>query len=155
MDLLLWRHAHALDALPGQPDRDRELSRKGEKQAAAMATWLNARLPDNARILCSPSKRTLQTVSFLKRSYEICEDVAPEANASALLTAANWPNAQTAVLVVAHQPFLGETVEHLLNLNPAKPLSFRKGGLWWLKLRNKDDVAEVELVCVENPKIII
>ena len=152
MDLLLWRHAHALDALPGQSDMDRALSRKGENQAAAMAAWLNARWPDNTRILCSPSKRTLQTVAFLKRAYEICEDIAPEANASAVLKAARWPHSPSAVLVVAHQPFLAETVEHLLNLNPAKPLSFRKGGVWWLKYRTKDEIPEVELVCVENPK---
>jgi phosphohistidine phosphatase len=155
MDLLLWRHAHALDALPGQSDMDRALSRKGEKQAVAMSSWLNGRLPENTQILCSPSRRTLQTVAFLKRSYQVCEEVSPDANAGALLKAARWPHCPSAVLVVAHQPFLAETVEHLLNLHPAKPLSFRKGGIWWLRHRNQDGVSDVALVGVINPEILI
>ena len=87
MDLLLWRHAHAHDALPGQSDMDRALSRKGEKQASAMASWLNERLPADTLILCSPAKRTLQTVAFLNRAYQVCDDIAPDGNASALLNA--------------------------------------------------------------------
>jgi phosphohistidine phosphatase len=155
MDLLLWRHAHALDALPGQSDMDRSLSRKGEKQAASMAKWLNARLPNNALILCSPAKRTRQTVTYLDRAFSICEDITPDASAMALLRAADWPVAKQPVLVVAHQPFLAETVELLLQLNPVSPLSFRKGGLWWLRHHTKDSSSEVQLVCVQNPEVVI
>ena len=34
MDLIFWRHADALDAVDGQEDLLRELTPKGEKQAA-------------------------------------------------------------------------------------------------------------------------
>jgi phosphohistidine phosphatase len=155
MDLLLWRHAHAHDALPGQSDMDRPLSRKGEKQATAVAKWLNEKLPENTQILCSPAMRTLQTVAFLNRVYQVCEDIAPDADASALLNAVDWPRSKHAVLVVAHQPFLAETVARLLNLNPARPLSFRKGGLWWIRQHIKDSSSDVELVCVLNPELVI
>ncbi|MFM7800637.1 MAG: SixA phosphatase family protein, partial [Limnohabitans sp.] len=110
MDLLLWRHAHALDALPGQPDMDRALSRKGEKQAAAMAKWLNGLLPENTQIMCSPAKRTLQTVAFLQREFEVCEHIAPDSDAKTLIQIVDWPFKPHAVLVVAHQPFLAQTV---------------------------------------------
>jgi phosphohistidine phosphatase len=33
MDLILWRHARAADARPGQSDLDRELTAKGHRQA--------------------------------------------------------------------------------------------------------------------------
>jgi phosphohistidine phosphatase len=155
MDLLLWRHAHAHDALPGQPDMDRALSGKGEKQAWAMARWLNERLPADTVILCSPAKRTLQTVAFLNRAYKVCDDIAPDADASALLNAANWPQAKHAVLVVAHQPFLAETVARLLYLNSPAPMSFRKGGLWWIRHQKKEGFSDVQLVCVQNPELVI
>ena len=37
MDLILWRHADAED---GMPDLERKLTRKGHKQAEAVARWL-------------------------------------------------------------------------------------------------------------------
>ena len=62
MDLLLWRHAEAEE---GENDLTRHLTRRGEKQAQAVATWLNKRLPKNLRILASPATRAQQTASAL------------------------------------------------------------------------------------------
>ncbi|MDO8419662.1 MAG: histidine phosphatase family protein, partial [Rubrivivax sp.] len=45
MDLLLWRHAEALEAGEAQDDLDRALTRKGERQAQRVADWLNRQLP--------------------------------------------------------------------------------------------------------------
>ena len=45
MDLILWRHTEAEDALP---DATRELTGRGRKQAARMADWLNPGLPRRA-----------------------------------------------------------------------------------------------------------
>ena len=67
MDLLLWRHADALD---GAPDHERALSDKGHKQAKRMAAWLNERLPADTLILASPAVRAQQTVAALKRDYQ-------------------------------------------------------------------------------------
>ena len=36
MDLILWRHAEAQVAKEGQPDADRTLTAKGERQAQRM-----------------------------------------------------------------------------------------------------------------------
>jgi phosphohistidine phosphatase len=55
MDLILWRHAEAED---GFPDQGRKLTEKGEKQAAKMAAWLKAHLPEEVRIIVSPTTRT-------------------------------------------------------------------------------------------------
>ena len=41
MDLILWRHAEAID---GMPDLARKLTPKGAKQAREMAAWLRPRL---------------------------------------------------------------------------------------------------------------
>ena len=40
MDLLLWRHAQAVDINNTMNDLDRPLTRNGETQAAEMAAWL-------------------------------------------------------------------------------------------------------------------
>jgi phosphohistidine phosphatase len=46
MDLILWRHADAVDAEPGESDMDRTLTPKGQKQARRMAEWLTSQLPE-------------------------------------------------------------------------------------------------------------
>ena len=55
MDLLLWRHAEAVDGLP---DSTRELTERGIRQAKKMAEWLDSRRPKELRGLVSPTTRT-------------------------------------------------------------------------------------------------
>ena len=49
MDLILWRHAEALDESEEMEDLQRPLTSRGEKQAARMAAWLDRQLPDGAQ----------------------------------------------------------------------------------------------------------
>lgn len=61
-ELILLRHAHAEPASPGQADIDRPLSPHGLAEAEAAGRWLAAQglLPD--RVLCSPARRTRETL---------------------------------------------------------------------------------------------
>jgi phosphohistidine phosphatase len=103
MDLILWRHAEAAD---GANDAARALTPKGVKQAARMAAWLNARLPEDTRVLVSPAVRTQQTVQPLQREFETVHAIAPGAHPNAVLAAAGWPHGTGTVIVVGHQPTL-------------------------------------------------
>ena len=128
MELILWRHAEAED---GVPDLGRELTAKGRKQAKAMAAWLDARLPANTRILASPAARTRQTAKALGRPYETLLEIAPGADAAALLAASGWPDAGGSVLIVGHQPTLGEVVARLLT-GCEGDFAVKKGAIVWL-----------------------
>ena len=61
-ELILLRHAHAEPAVPGQADFDRPLSAEGLAEAEAVAAWMRdkALVPD--RVLCSPARRTRETL---------------------------------------------------------------------------------------------
>src|SRR5690554_1087672 len=61
-ELILLRHAHAEPALAGQSDLDRPLSPDGHAEAGAAARWLleNRLVPDC--VLCSPARRTRETL---------------------------------------------------------------------------------------------
>jgi phosphohistidine phosphatase len=96
MDLILWRHAEAEPSQPGLEDLERTLTPKGHKQARRMGQWLDSVLPENCRILVSPATRTVQTVAGLGRKYKIHPDLAPGADASDILKAANWPSSKEA-----------------------------------------------------------
>lgn len=141
MDLVLWRHAEAED---GFPDMERALTEKGRKQADTVGEWLAKRLPENARILVSPAARAQQTAKGLHRPFETVAAIEPGAEAAAVLAAAGWPDGHEAVLVVGHQPTLGE-VAALLLCGQEQAFTLKKGGVVWLSNRSRAGSAQVVL----------
>ena len=154
MDLILWRHAEAFDADAGEDDMERALTPKGQKQARRMADWLTSQLPDSCRILVSPAVRTLQTVEPLKRKFKVVPEIAPGADAEDVLLAANWPNAREPVLVVGHQPTLGQVAALLLSGQP-QDWQIKKANAWWLVQREPLDPYSLYLKAVMAPDLIV
>jgi len=153
MDLILWRHAEAEDAAEGQDDLERALTSRGEKQAHRVATWLDRQLPEGTRIICSPARRCEQTVLALGRRYKIRQDLAPGATWGDLLHAAQWPESKQAVLLVGHQPVIGETLAQLLGIS-AGSLPVRKGAAWWLRTRERDGSQQTVVWAVHSPETL-
>jgi phosphohistidine phosphatase len=150
MDLILWRHAEAFEARADQPDADRALTPKGERQAQRMAEWLNQRLAHSTRILVSPALRCQQTAKALGKKFKTANELAPDGNGEALLKSARWPDASEPVLVVGHQPTLGLVASYLLSEMP-QAFTIKKGAVWWIRGRNREDVAQVVLQAVQSP----
>ena len=153
MDLIIWRHAEAEEEREGLDDLDRALTSRGEKQAVRVAGWLDRNLPEGTRILSSPARRCEQTVLALGRKYKIREELAPGATPDDVLQAAQWPSAKQAVLVVGHQPVLGETLAQLLKVEGGS-LAIRKGAVWWLRTRERDGLEQTLLWAVQGAETI-
>lgn len=149
MDLVIWRHAEAVDLQAGCDDLDRALTARGYKQAIRMAEWLDRQLPESSRIFASPAKRCEDTVSRLDRKYKLHNDLLPEANADAILTSIQWPCAKGTVLMVGHQPMLGKIVAQALGLKGAE-CPIRKGSVWWLRSREREGQRQTVLVSVQS-----
>lgn len=160
MDLILWRHAQAElhpDLLAGVPgdaaDLARRLTPRGEKQASRMATWLDRQLPSGALILSSPAVRAEQTASALGRKFKRQDRLAPDCSPAALLEVAQWPQNKQAVVLVGHQPALGQVVASLLGLTEAE-CAIKKGALWWLRYREREGLAQTVVVTVQTPELL-
>ena len=153
MDLILWRHAEAVDPEPGLLDFHRRLTPRGEKQAARVSAWLDRQLPDVAKIWVSPSKRTQQTAEVLGRKFKTSDLIRPEGSAQQLLELVQWPLGKGCVLVIGHQPTLGQTLSALLGLN-ASECTVRKGALWWLRFRERETGGETVVVTVQSPDFL-
>lgn len=153
MDLILWRHAEAEDGSESIPDDKRRLTARGEKQARQMAQWLRQHLPKKARILVSPAERTQQTAHPLQMAYELEPKVGTGGTANGLLTAAGWPDHDTTVLVIGHQPTLGQVAAKLLG-GKATDLTVKKGGVWWFSHRVRGIGEQVVLRAVMNPDFL-
>ena len=153
MDLILWRHAEAVEVAPGGDDMARVLTPRGEKQAARMAAWLDRQLPDSARIWVSPSRRTEQTAQALERKFRFSPMLGPLGTSEQLLELVQWPHGKGCVLVIGHQPTLGQTIANLLGLNTSE-CSVKKGSLWWLRSREREAGAQTVVVTVQSPEVL-
>ncbi|MFM9879302.1 MAG: SixA phosphatase family protein [Burkholderiaceae bacterium] len=153
MDLILWRHAEAEEWAEGCIDMERSLTVRGEKQAARMAIWLDRQLPEGARIVASPARRTEQTVITLGRKYKLRPEIAPDATVDQLLELAQWPDSRSAVLVVGHQPTIGQAIARLLNLAEAD-FPVKKGVVWWLRSRDRDGENQTVVITVQSPEFL-
>ena len=121
-----------------------------------MADWLRPRLPRHCAVIASPAVRTRTTATALQPGYALDERLAPGADAAAVLAACGWPDGgrrDGAVLVVGHQPTLGQAASLLLTGAQAD-WSVRKGAIWWLSTRERDAHDQVVLRAVLSPDLI-
>lgn len=150
MELILWRHAEAEDSYP---DTSRVLTNKGLDQAQRMANWLRTKLPEHTQVIVSPTRRTQQTATALTEHFITDGTVGPGANVQAVLNAAGWPSASGVVVIVGHQPTIGEVVHHLIPVVPAG-LRVRRGSVWWIRCQEKDMGIESVLHTVMYPDML-
>ena len=152
MQLILWRHAEAEDHNP-KGDLARALTKHGRNQAARMAEWLKPRLVGDWRILVSPAKRALETVEPLGRDFAIVDEIAPEAPARNVLRAASWPHSAHDIVIVGHQPTLGE-VASMIFVGEEGEASIRKGAVWWFEARGREGRMNTLLKAVLSPDLL-
>lgn len=153
MDLILWRHAEAHDALPFDNDMARTLTPKGQRQADRMAVWINQHLPEDATIWASPAERTQQTAQALGRKFKTSPEIAPGGSVAQLLSLARWPQEKGCVLLVGHQPTLGQAIAQLLEMDAAQ-CAVKKGALWWLRSRERTGHRQTVLLTVQSPELL-
>jgi phosphohistidine phosphatase len=133
MELILWRHA---EAEPGEIDQLRPLTTKGSRHASRVGAWLDRQLPAQTRILSSPATRCVQTVEALGRKFTTVDALNTDSTPEAILEASGWPSARQPVVVVGHQPLLGQ-VAALIFSGTAHAWKIRKAGVFWIA--NKDE----------------
>ena len=57
------------------------------------------------------------------------------------------------VLLVGHQPTLGQTIARLLGLRESD-CPVKKGAIWWLRSRERDGVLSAVVVTVQSPELL-
>ena len=109
-ELILLRHAHAEPATTGQSDLDRPLSPQGLAEAEAVARWLKEQglVPD--RVLCSPARRTRETLEAVMDAIgyveQRLEERIYEATPGTLADLADQHREAERLLLVGHNPGL-------------------------------------------------
>ncbi len=139
-NIIIWRHAEAeqADFELGEQDSARQLTIKGQHQAKRMARWLKEHLPKNVALVCSPAVRAIQTAEALNYKIQLNNALKPSASLVDVLHELTQYQQQKNILIVGHQPWLGELVAYLfeqtvVDVADIQSLSVKKGAVWWLR----------------------
>jgi phosphohistidine phosphatase len=104
--LFLLRHAKSSRDDEGLADRDRPLARRGRRAAEAMAKHLREKKISPELVLCSPARRTRETLEMVGPSGEVrMEEELYRASANGLLSRLQEvPDDVASVMLIGHNP---------------------------------------------------
>lgn len=151
-NIIIWRHAEAeqADFELGEQDNARQLTIKGRHQAKRMARWLKEHLPKNTVLVCSPAVRAVQTAEALNYKIQLSKALKPSASLVEVLHDLTQYQQQKNILIVGHQPWLGELVAYLfeqtiVDIADIQSLSVKKGAVWWLRRQDSEKSSALQL----------
>ncbi|TCP40456.1 SixA phosphatase family protein [Rhodovulum marinum] len=123
--LILVRHAKSGWDDPAQDDHDRTLNARGRDAAPRIAAWLAARGHIPAEVVASTARRTIETWELMAPTLGECtvmrrDPALYHAPAQRMLEVLN-NCAASPVLMLGHNPGIGEFASRLLRTPPDNP----------------------------------
>jgi phosphohistidine phosphatase len=94
----------------------------------------------------------VQTAQALGRKFITVEALNTDSSAERILEAAGWPDNKNPVVVVGHQPLLGQ-VASLIFAGTAQDWKIRKASVFWIASKGEDDPAPFVRLAV-GPDIV-
>ena len=161
MKLVIVRHADAGDAQEfaksGKPDNLRPLSDKGRKQMRGAAEGLRALVPKADLIATSPYTRAVQTAKIVADAYlaveqETTATLEPDSDLDDFEAWIRDHDGLDVVIVVGHEPLLGELATWLMTGASESHVEFKKGGACLLEFADHVTKGEGTLRWLMGPK---
>jgi phosphohistidine phosphatase len=136
MQLYILRHANA--DTQAATDSARELSEKGHEQAKKAAKFCAEHDIRPDVIFSSPLIRAAQTAKPVAKELGMevttARWLSSGAKPEAILAEISAVKQHDSVMIVGHQPDLGELIAHLIGLSAADSMNVRKGSLTLLEV---------------------
>jgi phosphohistidine phosphatase len=134
MEIWLLRHASAEDRSGSGRDADRTLTEDGHKRAREVARGLAALEPGIELVLTSPFARARQTAEPAARALKLADKMRetaalqPDRDPEEILAEVRAEGA-AAVLLVGHEPHLGELLGRLVLGRPGLAMPMKKAAV--------------------------
>lgn len=144
-ELLLLRHAEAMQAGPDGRDAERPLSVHGQAQARAVGAWLAGQGADPDVVLCSPARRAQMTadavcVALHTRTPRFLPGIYEATPGELLTLVENHAADARQVLLVGHNPGMEQLLALLTEGRSDGARGMSPAALAWIELDG--DVAE-------------
>ena len=163
MRLYIVRHAIAAPhGTPGIPDDERPLTEEGIKKMRQVAAGLRSLEYIPELILSSPLPRAKQTAEILLEAFgqkriglEILPALAPSGSRRELYQAiASFEKKLKSLMIVGHQPSLGEIAGEIAWGSPGHSLELKKGGACAIELVHSGEPPRGSLISLLTPSIL-
>jgi phosphohistidine phosphatase len=144
MELYILRHAIAVSRDDASCPRDshRPLTAKGTAKLRRVVRGMKALGLSIDAVLTSPYLRALQTAEIVadalgaNQDVEITEHLAPDGDARALINLlASRGDTHASILVVGHEPHLGQLISLLVSGDERTAIALKKAGLCRLAIQ--------------------
>ncbi len=157
--IYLVRHGIAGPPPPGMSDGDRHLTPDGERRMRRVAAGLKRLGVTPGVVLSSPLRRAEETAAVLvgtlvpRLAVEIYPRLAPGHTAAEVLSGLHHHRGTHELMLVGHQPDLGQLASHLLTGSSSlAPLPLKKGGVAAIQVTSLPPRAVGALLWFLTPK---
>ena len=162
MELFILRHGEAGQRSSQASDRMRPLTTAGETEILEIAKALKTIGLKFDLVVTSPLKRAYDTAKIVSDIFnignrlQVWNELSPEGQRAQVYRKISQLREEYAVLVVGHQPLLGEIVNDMVHKGKSGPCNFilKKGGIVRLRLLNKGNMPKGELRWLLSPRIL-
>lgn len=160
MELFILRHGEA-----GQrslsSDRIRPLTSSGKIEICEIAKALKTIGLKFDLVVTSPLKRAYDTAMIVSEVFnidkvQVWNELAPEGKRTDVYQKISQLREEYSVLIVGHQPLLGEMVNDIIHKSKSSPCNFllKKGGIMRIRLLRKSNIPKGELKWLLTPRIL-
>jgi phosphohistidine phosphatase len=158
MEIYVFRHGIAADALAGQSDADRALTEAGRKKTAEVVRTARHAGADPSLIVSSPYLRAIQTARIAADEFgyrgEVLstETLFPHGTPEDVWSELRDYRDERAVLLAGHEPLLGRLVAWLLGV-PALRVDMKKAAMVRIDVESFGVVPQGTLRWMITPKL--
>src|SRR5271155_4925524 len=161
MDLIILRHGEAgKSVMLTDKDAERALTVSGREEVKEVAECMrNLGLKFDA-ILTSPLKRARETAEIVAKTLrqakavELCDELKPEGDSSALYRRLSKLKPDSSVLVVGHEPYLSSMIGELIGGRTQVRIVLKKAGLAKVELTSTLPAPSGNLRWLLTPRLV-
>jgi len=162
MELYILRHGEAGQGSSQPGDGMRPLTSAGKAEISEIGKALKVIGLKFDLVVTSPLKRAYDTAMIVSDIFnignrlQVWKELSPEGQRTEIYRKILQLREEYAVLIVGHQPLLGEIVNDMIHKSKSSPCSLllKKGGVVRIRLLSKGNIPKGELRWLLSPRIL-